>query len=186
MLKQLILAILISSSVFAMHNVELNINDEDVEVNLNLDIAQFNRNTEPESLFIGIKVLHPGEKYSNYYELNFLLQKELAKTGFWLGLGMKLNATDDFASIPLGVEISYRFLNNVLPIRLKASVNYAPKALTYLDAKSYIEYRAGIEIEVIKNANIIAGFRDMHINYAKPDINLKYNSSAFVGFKFHF
>ncbi len=197
MFKKLGLLALCGASAFAMHNVELNINDKDLEVGAKLDMGQFNDTTEPDTVFVGIKYLHASEEHSgiekssninDYYEFNFLMQRKVEATDLVIGLGVKLNGTKDYNTIPLGAEASYKLpVSEQMPIYLNGSVYYAPEVLSLQDAKNFLEYRVGVDVEVIKNGSVTLGYRSLDTNY-KSDKggNINYNKSVYAGFKFSF
>ena len=58
MFKKLGLLAVCAASAFAMHNVELNVNDKDLEFGAKIDMGQFNENVEPDTVFVGAKILH--------------------------------------------------------------------------------------------------------------------------------
>lgn len=197
MLKKLSLMTVCAASAFAMHSAEININDKDLEVGAKLDMGQFSHNTEPNTVFIGAKFLHGDEDHSDldrndihdFAELNFLMQREIDTTGLKIGLGIKLNHTEDFTTIPLGVEASYKLpVGDVTPLYLGACVYYAPEVLSLEDAKNFLEYRVNFDIEVIDNGRISIGYRSIDTNYEVNGNtrNISYNRSAHVGFKFAF
>ena len=80
MLKKLGVATLLSANLMAMHNLELNINDVDLEAGVRLDMGQFNDAVEPNTTFIGVKYLKADYDHSDYnspnayMEVNFLMK----------------------------------------------------------------------------------------------------------------
>ena len=197
MLKKLSLMTVCAVSVFALHNVELNINDKDLEIGAKLDMGQFNDYTEPNTVFVGVKFLHGNEDHSDiekndiddFSELNFLMQRDIDSSGLKLGLGVKLNHTESFTTIPLGIEASYKLpVGDVTPLYLGASIYFAPEVLAMEDAKSFLEYRVNFDIEVIENGRISLGYRSIDTNYEikGETYNMNYNRSAHIGFKFAF
>lgn len=198
MLKKLGLSILLScASLFAMHSAEININNEDLEVAGKLDLGQINNSIEPDTVFVGLKLLNGHEAHSSeentdngtYIDFNFLMMNELPAKGLSIGLGVKLNYSDsfnqDFISVPLGIEFKYKIpATNLIPLYLSANAYYAPSVLSMSDAESYFEYRINFDIEVIRNGSITVGFRSLELNYENIDYN--YNKSAYIGFKFRF
>lgn len=186
-----------AASAFAMHSAQININEKDLEVGARFDIGQFNHAVEPNTVFFGGKILKADGDYSKpkrvdldeLYELNFLMQREIAKTGFSLGLGVKMDKRKEYLAIPLGVELRYKIpLSHVIPLYAGGSFYYAPEALSMEDAHSFKEYRFTLDVELIKNANITMGYRsiDTHYNYGGNKSEFRYNKSGFVGFKFFF
>ena len=200
MLKKLGLLSIATASLFAMHELELNINDVDLETGIKLDMGQFNNAVEPNTTFLGFKYLKSDKDYSDYddpdayLETSFMIQREI-KNGFYAGIGVKLNyiSSDeydtDFMSIPLGIKVGYIYDRFVLPISGSFEVHYAPKVLSLQDAKSYYEYRFNVDVEVIKNGSVNLGFRDLETKYDVSGYDseyYKYDRSAYIGFKFRF
>ena len=201
MLKKITLFTAAATSVFAMHSAQININDKDLELGAKLDMGQFNHAVEPDTVFFGAKFLKADGENSDpevsnldeYYELNFLMQREVSNTGLFLGLGVKLNHVNrgetDFTSIPLGIEAKYKLpISDVVPFYLGGAFYYAPESLSLQDAHSFQEFRINLDIEVIKNANVTMGYRSLETDYEVNNhrSDFTYNKSAYIGFKFLF
>ncbi|MGD9718290.1 MAG: YfaZ family outer membrane protein [Sulfurimonadaceae bacterium] len=197
MLKKLALLGAAAASAFAMHSAEININDKDLELAGKIDMGQFNHTVDPDTVFIGAKFLRADGDNSDpevhdleeFYELSFLMQRNIKESGLAIGLGVKANHTEDFTSFPLGIEARYKLpLTNVVPLYLGGSLYYAPQVLSMDDARDFLEYRATLDIEVIENGNITLGYRKIETNYeiAGHRHDFTYNKSAYVGFKFRF
>ncbi len=196
MLKKLSLVALSAASAFAMHSAEININNKDLELSAKLDIGQFNYNVEPGTVFVGAKYLKGNEDHSDinsgieaYYELNFLMQQEISRSGLSIGMGVKANHTKNFTSIPLGLEAAFELpKTQLVPIYFGASIYYAPEVLSMEDANNFLEYRVSVDIEVIKNGRITLGYRVLDTNYEANNVttDVNYNKSAYMGFKFSF
>jgi len=196
MLKKLGLIALCTASAFAMHNIELNINDKDLEFGAKVDMGQFNDAVDPDTVFIGAKIFNADEDNSdfnsnsdmnNYYETSFLMQRRVGDSNLVIGLGVKFNGTKNFSSIPLGAEVTYKILDGAIPLYLRGAVYYAPEILSLQDAKSFLEYRASLDVELITNGYVTLGYRSIDTNYDSDkggDIN--YNKSAYLGIKFAF
>ena len=198
MLKKLALMALCSVSAFALNSVELNINDSDLEVMAKFDMGQFNDSVEPETVFVGARLLNGHKSHSgneedslaSYVALNFLMRREIADRGLYIGLGVKLNATknaddDNFISIPLGAQIDYRIpASDLIPMYVGASLYYAPSVLSLSDADNFLEYRIHFDVEVIKNGAVTIGYRSIDTNYDEGSFS--YNKSLYAGFKFAF
>ena len=196
MIKKIGLVALCAVSAFAMHSVELNINDKDLEVSARLDMGQFSDTTEPDTVFIGGKFLHSDEDHSDfktsddihdYMEFNFLMQREIG-SNLSVGLGVKLNYTEDFSSVPLGAELLYKLpVSGSIPISLGGCLYYAPEVLSMSNAENFLEYRVELDAEVITNGHVVAGYRSIDTNYdSKHGGDTNYNKSAYVGFRFAF
>lgn len=195
MLKKITIMALCAVSAFAMHTGEININDSDLEVSAQFDVGQFNDNVEPNTMFIGGKFLNADKDHSSkeyvdmdpYFEANFLMQREIQKSGLSLGLGIKVNYTKDYSTVPLGIEALYELpLSKAIPMYVHGALYYAPRALAFSDAKDFLEYRAGFDIEVIKNGRITVGYRSLDTNYDTFIGDYNYNQSWYIGFKIGF
>jgi hypothetical protein len=193
MLKKITLLAACAASAFAMNSADININNEDLEFGVRFDIGQFNENVEPETMLIGARYLHGSEENSDvrdindYYELSFLIQNQMDNEDLVIGLGLKVNATEDFSSVPLGVEASYKLpIDTTIPVYVNGMLYYAPSVLTMQDADGYLEYRANVEFEIIENARITAGYRVMKTDYDDNRGDIEYNKSVYLGFKFAF
>ncbi|MBL0708262.1 MAG: hypothetical protein JJW00_04370 [Sulfurimonas sp.] len=197
MLKKLGLLALCGVSAFAMHSAELNVNDKDLEVGVKVDMGQFNDAAEPDTIFLGARFLHGSEENSDasnsynlddFYEVNFLMQKKIESTDLVIGLGVKLNGTKDYSTFPLGVEASYKLpVGDTMPLFLNGSIYYAPEVLSMQDAEDFLEYRVGLNLEVIKNGSVVLGYRSIDTNYKdNKGGDFNYNKSPYLGFKFAF
>ncbi|MCD6258606.1 MAG: hypothetical protein J7J31_03270 [Helicobacteraceae bacterium] len=197
MLKKITLFAAAATSAFAMHSAQININDKDLELGARLDMGQFNHAVEPDTVFLGAKFLKADgensdpkiENLEEFYEVNFLMLREISNSGLSMGLGVKMNYTQDFVSIPLGIEARYKLpISDVVPFYLGGSFYYAPESLAMKDAHSFQEYRFHLDIEVIKNANVTMGYRSLETNYEVNNHrdDFTYNKSAYIGFKFLF
>ncbi|GEM_PF-464444 len=204
MLKKLYLISIITASAFAMHGVDININDKDLEFGANLDMGQFVNTIEPNTLFVGARYLKGSEDHSDFsknnnafYEANFLMQKAIPNSDVTIGLGVKLNHTRydagaknlDFTSVPLGVELGYKLpVRTPVPFYLGGKIYYAPEVLCMNDAQSFLQYGVNLDVEVIPNGRITVGYRNIDTNYdvAGHTQNANYNRSAYAGFKFQF
>jgi hypothetical protein len=204
MLKKLGLISAITASAFAMHGVDININDKDLEFGAALDMGQFVNTIEPNTVFVGGRYLKGNEAHSDFttnnnafYEASFLMQKTVSGRDVTIGLGVKANHTKadfgtrnlDFTSIPLGIELGYKLPTNTpVPLYLGGKLYYAPEVLSMNDAQSFLEYRINLDIEVIPNGRVTLGYRNIDTNYDVAGVthNTNYNRSAYAGFKFQF
>ncbi|MDF1884216.1 hypothetical protein JHD49_09710 [Sulfurimonas sp. SAG-AH-194-C21] len=199
MLKKILLITATAISAFALHTAEININDRDLELGVKFDMGQFNNNIEPNTIFIGAKFLNGQKENSKlesggslsvidpYFEVNFLMKKAIGDMGMSFGMGAKLNFTKDFSTLPLGLEFEYAIpAKKLVPMYVYGSVYYAPGALSFSDAKGFLEYRMSYDVEIIDNGRITIGYRNINTNYETALGNVVYNDSYYAGFKFAF
>ena len=199
MLRKILLITVTAISAFALHTAEININDRDLELSAKLDMGQFNDSVEPNTIFVGGRFLNGQKENSRdgngnnltkidpFYEVNFLMKKAIGNMGMSFGMGAKLNYTKDFSSMPLGVEFEYAIpAEKLIPMYVYGSLYYAPSALSFSDAKDFIEYRLSYDVEIIENGRVTIGYRNINTNYDTPSGKVVYNDSFYVGFKFAF
>jgi len=201
MLKKITLLSASALTAFAMHTGEININNKDLEVGAQFDMGQFNDAVEPNTMFVGAKFLNADEQHSDndnvdlkpYFEGNFLMMRPIGNKGMRIGMGVKAAFTKKYAAIPLGIQFAYKIpANDFVPMYLNGELYYAPSALSFSDADSYLEYRISYDIEIIKDGSLTIGYRDIDTNYEKGKGfatrggDFTYNSYWYVGFKIGF
>ncbi|HIC12433.1 MAG TPA: hypothetical protein EYO75_03505 [Sulfurimonas sp.] len=199
MLRKLLLITATVISAFALHTAEMNINDRDLELGVKFDMGQFDDGIEPGTIFFGGKILNGQQEnrkvengsswtdFDRYLEVNFLMKRVVGTMGLSVGMGVKLNYTQGFSSLPLGLEFDYTILTKELvPMFVNGSVYYAPGSLSFLDAKDFLEYRMSFDIEMIENGRVTIGYRNINTNYKTAIGNVVYNDSFYAGFKFAF
>ena len=195
MLKKISIIAFLAVSAFAMHSGEININDKDLELSARLDMGQFNDNIEPDTMFVGGRFLNADRDNSSdnpssldpYYEVNFLMMREIGNKGMRMGMGAKVNHTKNYTTIPLGLEFSYKIpAPDLIPMYLNGSLYYAPSVLSFSDADDFLEYRISYDVEVIENGFVTVGYRNIDTDYDVANGTLNYNSSFYIGFKIGF
>ncbi len=201
MLKQLLLAtLLFSSSAYAMHEFEINLNNKDVDLHLALDMGQFNDNIEPDSFLITARLMKGDPDHSRLPykqdpnllgELGFIVQSTSAMApGLMMGMGVKLAYTpldsQSIFALPIGVVTDYTLpLDIVIPLHIGGEFYYAPEVLAFEQSTSYMEYQANFDIQLMERGLITMGYRGIDTPL-KDMSNAYYNRSYFVGFKFKF
>jgi len=196
MLKKITLLGASVLSAFAMNTAEININDKDLEIGGTFDVGQFNDAVEPDTMFVGAKFLNADADHSDdedvdidpYFEANFLMMQAIADGSMKVGMGVKANFTKDFVSIPLGLEFAYKLpVKTFFPMYLNGELYYAPTALAFSDADSFLEYRLSYNLEIMDHGRITLGYRSIDTNYeSNKGGDFTYNSCWYVGFKINF
>ncbi len=193
--KALGLFVLGTMPLWAFHVAEININDKDFEGSLKFDAGQFNETLIPDSLFFGFSYIKGSEKHSDDLSeteglvgASFLMQQPLsAHPALTIGMGVKYHYTKvhdtSFSAIPIGLELMYA-LPVSLPLSLGGTFYYSPEVLSFDKAKNYIEYRGYVDAEVIERGHLIAGYRNIDINFEAADVD--YNHAWYFGFRFQF
>lgn len=201
MLKKLLLAtLLLSSTTYAMHEFELNINNKDLDLHLALDMGQFNDTIEPDSFMLKARIMKgdrenartPYEQDTNILgEVGFVAQSTSAMApGLMMGMGLKLVYTpldvQSISALPIGIVTDYTLpLDIVIPLHIGGQFYYAPEVLSFEKSTSYMEYQANFDVELMERGLLTVGYRGIETP-TKGQRNTYYNRSYFVGFKFKF
>ncbi|MDP3300699.1 MAG: YfaZ family outer membrane protein [Sulfuricurvum sp.] len=194
MLKKLLLSVLISSAAFAAHQVEVNVNDNDVEGQIRLDMGRMG---DMEHTYMGARFLNGDNNNSQtivdpdpLMEVSFMVQNDVRGVrGLKLGLGFKGEYTkidgQSFAAIPLGVEAELKLpLNSPIAFYLGGAMYYAPSVLAFKDADDYFETRIHLDVEPIDNARIEVGYRQIDTNLKNRSVT--YNNAFYFGLRLDF
>ena len=196
-MKKIITALAaISTIALASGEGEINVNNTDLEIGFKFDVNQvmsdemgYDRTNQ-----FGIKFIKAEQDANNnpdgydpdyYAELNYLMMQDIGEDGLRAGIGAKLNYTKEFASVPFGLEAEYelRKIPN-LPVKFGAAVYYAPQVLTFDDGESYLETRATMAFQLIQDAQLVVGYRNIQTNLQTMDI--KYNEAGYFGVRMKF
>lgn len=200
MLKKLPLLMMAASSLLAMHEAELNLNNYDLDAKLHFDAGQFNEAVEPDSVFFGFGYLHGSHQHSDgdlkkdhdMVDGHFFVRQRLSGApDLTFGMGVKFVYTDlggyDYYALPLGITARYDLpVDSPIPISVGGALYYAPQVLAWEDAKNYLEYDAHVDIMLIERAGLTAGYRKINTDLDLPQGDLTFNETWFVGVKFRF
>ena len=195
MLK-IVFTLLFATTLFAFHSAEVNINNKDFELKLDFDVGQFNESVMPDSLFFGIGYMNVDASHSDFADpeelvnASFLMQRPIgSSSSFLLGMGVRYifskQGESDFSALALGLQGRYLLpLHLSIPIYMAADFYYSPEVLSFMDAKNYVAYRVFGDVEIIERGHIVCGYRNIDLNYDRVDMN--YNASWYLGFRFQF
>ena len=195
MLKKIILMSLISSSVYAEHQIGVNVNGSDVEGQIRLDMGRMGN--AMSNTYIGAKVLNGDNNNSKtindpepLMEVSFMVMRPVhGVPGLKLGLGIKGEYTDidgnTYASIPLGIEAELQLpINTPFPVYVGGALYYAPSALSFQDGDGYLETRIHLDVEPIDNGRLEVGYRKIDTDL--KNTNVTYNDSWYFGMRLDF
>lgn len=200
MLKKLVLLWVLAGTLLAMHEVELNLNNYDLDAQLNLDMGQFNPAIDPDLFFFGGRYLHGSHQHNDrdldkdheLYDAHFFVQQRISgQRSLKLGLGAKFvhtSITDyDYYALPLGIHVAYDLpLGLPVPFIVGAQLYYAPQVLSWNDAKNYFEYDLSLDIQIIDFASLTGGYRKIDTDFDTDHGDIIFNEAWFVGVKFRF
>lgn len=196
MLKKIILILLVSaSSVYAAHQVGVNVNDKEVGGEMRLDMGRMGN--AMKNAYIGARFLNGDKNNSKtindpdpLMEVSFMVMEPVRGVpGLKVGLGVKGEFTkidgDGYGAIPLGFEAELQLpINTPFPFYLNGAFYYAPSALTFKEGDSYMETRIGLDIEPIENARIGVGYRMIDTDLKTR--NVTYNDAWYFGMRLDF
>ncbi len=187
MKKIALLLLLINLNIFAIDKASLglNINPNDLEVEGRSTLAFANDDPTFRNFYINGNFINSDE---TLFGLGFFVENaptNYQNISFAIGLRTIFSdyKNDSFVAIPIMVGAKARmYLGDLPKSHLGFKFAYAPSPLTFQDASSYTEYRIEVDMSIIDNVNLYLGYRSIDTNYKK--IDLSYNSSAYLGFKF--
>jgi hypothetical protein len=200
MLKKLMITLALTSSLFAMHEAELDLNNYDFNALLNLDMGQFNTSVDPDTVFLGVGYLHASQEHSdhnlpkdeNLYNVHFFVQQRLnANRALKLGLGTKLVYTSvsnhDFTALPIGVLADYTLpLGISIPFVFGGSFYYSPRVLSWQDAQNYMEWELHLNINLIDRAALKFSYSQINTDFEGSSGNDVFNQAWYGGIIFRF
>jgi len=194
MLKKLLLSLALSVSLFAQHDASLNLSNDEIELKGNIDIGELNQSDYPDTYFITLGFLDVDNAQSTdpLLEAGFMLRQEIqAIQGLKFGLGVKGTYTEvsskKHTAIPIGVELAYTLpIDFPMPIIVSGSLFYAPSMLSFQDAERYFEGRAEVSLQIVEQASIFLGYRQINTDFDGYLGNYAYSDQGYVGFKIRF
>lgn len=195
MLKKIFLTLLVSTSVYAAHQVGVNVNDREVGGEIRLDMGRMGN--AMNNAYIGARFLNGDNNNSNtivdpdpLVEVSFMVMRPVQGVqGLKLGLGIKGEYTEidgeRYAAIPLGIEAELRLpINTPFPFYLNGAFYYAPSVLSFKEGDGYMETRIGLDVEPIENARFGVGYRIIDTDLKTRDVT--YNDAWYFGMRLDF
>lgn len=191
MKNKLLSAVLLTTSLYASNSVDININNDTLEVGAELYLNnKYNLNNSSNYYFIANYLHNEGDDNEPNKSLSTLGFKVMNPytddNGISLGLGIKSTYTSQldksFIAIPLSVYVRYE-LNEMIYFNFE--YGYAPSVLTYQDGEKFQDIKFKANYKVLDDGYIYAGIRDIRTTY-EPDLEVEYDTSAFVGFNVRF
>mgnify|MGYP000483327117 CR=1 FL=1 len=197
MLKKLLLSLALGTELFAQHDVSLNLNSDDIEVNGNIDLGELNRSDYPNIYFLTLGFLDVDNRESTdpLLQAGFKLRQNVTGVqGLRFGLGFKGTYTEvgnqerKHSAIPLGVELAYTLpIDSAIPVIISGALDYAPSVLSFKDADSYMERRIELGVQIVEQATIFVGYRKIDTDFEKHlGGDYTYNDTGYIGFKIRF
>jgi len=193
--KKIFVILLISYlQLSAYHSIMVNMNNEELETNINLDLAQFIDKFPVNKYFIGYNYLyieHNIETINTMQTVNILMKSRLQNyRPITFTLGTKFISADmnhkSISAVPFGFAMKFELPINSLPISFYAQVFYSPKPLTFSDGDTYLEQKYELSFEVIEKGQIFIGYRDISSTLQKSGETLEFSKIPYAGLRIGF
>jgi len=201
MFKKIIISSIVTIGVLlAQSGVGINVNKNDLELEGTLDSRNLAVLQNSSTIYLGdfnfisidddnvkSKLIGAGFGATNKFE---------GVEGVELTFGAKLilsHVKDDrkdidkwFSALPLTAMIRYTFpplMFNIPPVSIEGKGLYAPGALAFGDSDNYSEFRVSVDMEMIENVKVYAGYRNIVTGYP-TDTNYIFSNGFYGGLKF--
>lgn len=185
-LKKTILSTLLATGLLtAQNSVSININNEDVELQASLNFNDVIGYADGTTYTLNTNYLHADG--DNLFGIGLSGENQLQGVyGLTVGLGIKTVFADEFAAVPLLVRGAYilPFTDAIPTTTMEMSFAYAPEVLSFNEAETYSEFRTQLNMEVVSNIHIFAGYRNIDTDYKAFDHT--FNDSFYGGLKLNF
>ena len=197
MFKKIVLTTFcVSTLLIAESGVGLNINEKDLELEGVLDSRNLEALQTSSTIFQAdvnflydnenAKLIGAGIVATNEVEGLEGVELSLGAKFVWAEVGNNNLINNNFTALPLMIKLRYTFpplMFNIPPVAVETKYLYAPKVLAFGDSTEYNEFRVNGEVEVIENASIYAGYRNITTRYSGVRNSL-FNTGFYGGLKF--
>ena len=175
MFKKMMIPMLLSSAVlFGESGVGLNINEKDLELEGVIDSRNLAALQTTSTIYQADFNFLNADTQKQIGAGVFATNKLEGVEGVEMSFGARLivaqvGADDDhFSALPLMAHVRYTFpplMFAIPPVSLEARGLYAPGSLSFGDSEEYSEIRFAVDIEMIDNVKVYAGYRNIHTEY---------------------
>ena len=194
--KTVLILLIFLSSLSAYHELDINMNNDELESGIKFDLAQFSKRFNVNRYFLGLDYLYienDDRDNDSLISFDFMMKNRLKQIkAITFGLGGKVLSTssnsNNVTAIPLGLYMNFLMPVKSFPISFSAQFYYSPKPLTFEDGDQYFEQRYELIFEVIKRGKIYIGYRDILVNRTleKGGGDFKVSQIPYIGLKFGF
>ncbi len=186
--KSIAAALIASTTLMAQNSAEINLNSNDIEVAGSYQTGYgFSYDGRSSRNYLHARYLYSGESSTqgeSLGEIGYLATGTVGSfTRLRLGIGIMASAADSYFAVPLGISAKYQ-LPIEWPVTLSASFYAAPDPLVFGDGNGYSAYRIGLESQIIPNASLYGGYRNIDLKYENGRKN--FNDGWYVGVRFYF
>ncbi len=185
--KYLIAALTAALPLMAQNSAELNLNSDDIEIAGKYEIGYgFDYSGESRN-YLHARYLYSGEsgtRGESLGEVGYLATGTVGSlTRLRFGIGIMASFADNYMAVPIGLTVRYQ-VPVEWPVSLSASLYVAPDPLVFADGDGYNAYRIGVESQIIPNASIYGGYRNINLKY--EDGREDFNDGWYAGIRFYF
>ncbi len=190
MKKFIIILFILSTQLFAIQRFGfgLNVNTNAVEFEAKANMAPF-MSDDPiyRNFYMDFNLINDDDTLVGlglYVDNTFYSYQPLS---FQVGLRTIFTSRgdNDMFAIPILFGFKHKIYLGNLPVgTLGAKVVYAPSPLSFQDSKKYLQWNIEAAMQIIENVEIYAGYRNIDTDY--ETIQIKYNDSGYIGFRFIF
>lgn len=176
-------ALMLCHTLPAENSIGLNFNSDDVEFLFSTDLTAFTNYSNGTLYLLDTNYLHKDD--DDLLSIGISGQNELQGfEGVTLALGVKGVFADHFNALPLTLKANIELPFEGPSTSLVTSIAYAPSVLSFIDAKSYTEFRIEADMEVISNIHIFTGYRNINTKYENEDKT--FDDHFYLGMRLHF
>ncbi len=188
----ILLVLLVSSTSFAgTHLIELNASQSTIE-------GEYDHKMPVEYGFLtaGIGALYSEDEY-RIGHAKFTLGDGISSAGLRFNLGFKgvlgnveKNSREaDLMAIGFLFSGTFTIPETILPLPVDFSLtlSMAPEPLCFLDSDRYMDFRASLDLRIVKNAAIILGYRYLKTRLEQDQGNWETSDGTlFIGYRLEF
>lgn len=192
MIKKLLVLTCFISTLFAVNRADLNINNDTLEINGFMDVAEYaSADVQVDGMYMGAGLIDPDDRTA-LYNVQLLLEKSLdGVDGMKAGLGLKLLYADKskenfLALAPGGFVEKLIPVDTVVPMYAEGIFYFSPKTLSMRSAESYLEYRLQLNFEIMEEGKVYFGYRNMTVEWDSNIQEKDYSSTVYVGLQIGF
>ena len=198
MLKKLLLSLAVTTALFAQHDAAINLNNDDIELQSNVDLGELNQSDYPDTYFLTLGFLdveNENRSTDPLFSAGFKLRQDIpAVPNLRFGIGFKGTyakvASEKHVALPLGAELTYSIpLAEAMALKFSGFFDYAPSALAFKDADNYMEKRLEVGFQIVEQATIFAGYRDIDLDFNREKSligDYRFDDDFYFGFRVRF
>ena len=184
-MKKLFFLLILSLFSHAENSIGLDFNNDDLELSASVNLNELTNYVDTTAYIAKFDYLNTPD--DNLVQIGLSAKNQMqGMPDLSLSFGIMAVVTRNFTALPLSAEGSYLLplVDTIPPVKLTVALAYAPKVLSFIDARNYQEFRTELDMEVINNVHLFVGYRNIDTEYKTEDKT--FNSAAYAGLKLSF